>query len=213
MSTRALVVCHVVLLSCSLTGCTIWSLPRTISKVQDRFAEAKSHPQQTADSSGVACGYSTLVSIDENKNGRQLASYPSRVEVAELQPEQFCEVTFTSPGETAGSRTPHSTVAGRVLAIDETHLVLVDAIKIDRQPTMKQSRSLVGRIPYLNRLYKDVAIFTMPVPIPGEVQVSRLSVLQATTIPPELWPSFQQDGFGRVGFDFDFTVQQVPTLP
>lgn len=207
MSTRALMACHVVLLSCSLTGCTIWSLPRTISKVQDRFAEAK--VQQSSNSSGVTCGYSTMVSIDENGNGQRHTSCPKRVEVAELQPEQFCELTFASPGETAGSSTRHTTIAGRVISIDETNLVLVDAIKIDRQPTMKQSRSLVGRIPYLNRLYKDVAIFTMPVPIPGEVQVSRLSVLQATTIPPELWPSFQQDGFGRVGLDFDFDVQQV----
>lgn len=185
MSTRALMACHVVLLSCSLSGCTIWSLPPTTSKVEDHASEASAPLQPVMNSVG-------LTSTD----------------VGQLQRDQYCELIMSSPAASSETGTEQAVIAGRVLAVDETHLVLTDAIRIHREPIQVYRQSGLMKVPYLSRLVaKTTSASVPPVSIPGEVRVPRSSIQNAATISPEIWPSFRRDGIMRIGIDFDFSRQ------
>jgi hypothetical protein len=176
---------QILLLSCYLTGCTIWSLPPTISKVQDRFVEAAPSQLQLMSSTGL-----------------------TPTEVGQLRCDQYCELNVTSPDNSAEVGTEHTTIAGRVAAIDETHLVLTEAVRIHREQIQVQSQSRLRKVPYVSRLLKRTTnAYVPPVSIPGEVRVRRSEVRQASTIPSEQWPTFRRDGIVRIGIDFDLNVE------
>ncbi|MDB5344135.1 MAG: hypothetical protein JWP89_2512 [Schlesneria sp.] len=173
------------LLSCSLTGCTILSLPPTISKVQDHFTETASPRPQLVNSTGL-----------------------TPTEVGQLQCDQYCELRVASPDNSAETGSDDTTIAGRVAAIDETHLVLTEAVRIHRDQIQVQSKSRLRKVPYVSRLLKrTTSAYVPPVSIPGEVRVRRSEVQQASTIPSEQWATFRQDGIVRIGIDFDFNVR------
>src|SRR5882757_9006285 len=113
------------LLSCSLTGCTILSLPPTISKVQDHFTETASPRPQLVNSTGL-----------------------TPIEVGQLQCDQYCELRVASPDNSAETGSDDTTIAGRVAAIDETHLVLTEAVRIHRDQIQVQSKSRLRKVPY-----------------------------------------------------------------
>lgn len=178
-------VTQILLLSCSLTGCTILSLPPTISKVQDRFTEAASPRLQVANSPGL-----------------------TPTEIGQLKQGQYCELIVISSDDSAETRTARTTIAGKVMAIDEAHVILTDAVRIHRDQIQVQSQSRLRKVPYVSRLVKQTtSAYVPPASIPGEVRMRHSEVQQASTIPAELWPAFRRDGIVRIGIDFDFNVQ------
>jgi hypothetical protein len=125
-----------------------------------------------------------------------------------LQPGTYCclETVFDPRGATDLS-IERSKVAGRVVFVDESTVVLDDAISIDDRMTKVYGNPVMSKVPYVSRLYQNSRGITVPTSLPGELKIARSSVVGASTIDAGHWPTFRRDGMERIGIDFDFNVE------
>ncbi|MBS0206797.1 MAG: hypothetical protein JSS49_28315 [Planctomycetes bacterium] len=126
-----------------------------------------------------------------------------------VQTGEYCEIQALLPAADAGVNSPHPTgrIAGRVASIDETTIVLADAVRFHPQEFHSHDTGMVSKLPYLNRLFKNSGVRVDAVPLPGEIRIPKVAVRGLSVIDPESWPSYRQDGFERIGLDFDFNME------
>lgn len=98
------------------------------------------------------------------------------------------------------------TLAGRVVSVDEDSIVLDEVVLIDESTRQTSGIPIVQKVPYVNRLFKNTGVSVQPVAIPGQVHVPLRDIQQVESVAATSWPSVQQNGFQRIGVDFDFTI-------
>lgn len=127
---------------------------------------------------------------------------------SQVAPGDFCELEAGVPEiESAVSLTlSTSKIAGRVVSIDDTSIVLVDAVSMDRRAPHANRSGIISKVPYTNRLFKNTDAQVSTVPIPGEITVPKDSLNSLSKIDPDAWPDYRREGFARIGIDFDFDV-------
>lgn len=173
---------------CALPGCMLWSLP-------------SSNKQSIRDSS-------TLPSVEPQL--REMTGLVP-IEFSQIKPGAYCEFSMVgpiSPETPAVAESP--VIAGRVVSVDASGVVLTDSVSIDRTARTRAKPAPFRKVPYLSRLYKNTGVGVETIPIPGEIRVPRTSIDRASSISPEQWPTIRDGGFVRVGIDFDFDSRTEP---
>ena len=152
-----------------------------------------------------------------DQNGHRLP-----IDYGLLQPGNYCRLE-TTPSEQGtqnestvtdphlDERTPPrtSTIAGRIVSVDENSIVLAEAISISNKPGTIVSESRTTRVLALApKLFKASGIRRETMAIPGEVTVERSSICDLQPVDGTNWAYIQNSGqwFERLGIDFDFNV-------
>lgn len=167
-----------VLAVCAQSGCAIWMWPGAEPQVQHGQIE-QIIPWQAE---------SPLVPGDVDK----------------ITIGQHAQFWITELVDTCRPAGEPRLIAGRVLEVNADEIVVSDGISFD-SPVMKRRQSPLQRIPYYGRLFKTTGVGVIPMPIEGEVRLTKASVLGACAIPESEWDALrQQPHFERIGVDFDF---------
>ena len=133
--------------------------------------------------------------------------------IAESSPGAVSTVPSTNGEGTnskGGFHTNRTTIAGRIVSVDDDSIVLEDVVVIDEPSARATGTPIVNKVPYVSRLFKNSGTWVEPKSIPGQVNVSLRGVQQVESIAAANWPSVRQTGSQRIGVDFDFSI---PTQP
>jgi hypothetical protein len=183
--------CLDTLLVCLLSGCVLYDFPRQANQADNRATPAAQSPVTV-----------TRMVIQPTEIRIVEPTDPSR-----LVAGRYCQLTTVSVNNEiqenrsgASPRIEISKIAGVIVSINESDVVLDEVIRVEESLTM--TTPPFARLPYLSRLFKSAAIYVKCIPIPGELRVSRDSIRQVLVIEPSAWPEFRRSGFVRVGVDF-----------
>ena len=132
------------------------------------------------------------------------------LETDQLKPGQHVQLitgenlTGSHPGSSVGTTL---LIAGTVKSIDGGRIVLHDAAVLDSDSTQR-GVTIINKLPYISRVFKNTETFLRGTPIPGEVTIERSAILRAGEIAEERLQSLRNSGdFERIGVDFDFTAE------
>jgi len=178
----------ILVLAVVLPGCAIWSLP-------------------TADRPPVR--ESNSLPLPEPQLRVMTGRVP--IELEQITPGQYCEFAMSAPPSGDGAQVTHPRViAGRVVSVDATDVVLTESVSIGRCLPATARKPRLNKVPYVNRLFKTTGIGFETVPIPGELRIPRSSIKDVSSISPQQWPTIRDGEFERIGVDFDFDILVPP---
>jgi hypothetical protein len=143
-----------------------------------------------------------------------------------LRGMEYCKLTAdqkrngqVASATTAEGATPNSqgdvqsrptTIAGRVVSVDDHCIILEEAIMIDESARVVTGAPIHSKIPRVSRLFKNTGSMVEPKSIPGQITIPLREVQQVESIAASSWPSVRQAGFQRIGIDFDFNIPSKP---
>lgn len=117
---------------------------------------------------------------------------PDSSDLARMKPGDYADFeVLPKPSEGENPRRRTTEIAGRIVAIDATEMVLTDCLRMEVAEQVLPRGPLAG-VPGLNRLTTSTGIVITPKPTPGEIRVPTSSIARASLIPSQEWPRFQQ---------------------
>lgn len=169
----------------SLAGCALWSLPSMKQpSIADNSGQHSPPPQMKVMTGLLPIG------LDQ------------------IQPGQYCEFTINGPiAPDTASVALLPVIAGRVVSMDSSDVVLAESVAIDRSAPATHHASQLNKVPYISRLFKSTGIRSNTTQIPGELRLARSSIQHASSIPADQWDTVRDGGFIRIGIDFDVQAE------
>lgn len=164
---------------------------------------------------GCASMISTLPIVGKQATADEVANVdfefavPPRITPSELAalPPGAKVTLFHSAGNS------FSRVTGEVLHAGPTGVAMMN---VTRQAQTSTGTSILHKVPYIGRLYKNTGVGQERLPVHW-VPIDRISTAQLLAPPPEGYvaPQLALDTtsgveFERIGIDFDFNVEDVP---
>ena len=198
------VLCIVLVLAC-LEGCSMLSPAARISEVE--------HPAPPVQQLAVRVDQAgNRLPIDYSQ--LQPGSY-YKLETIPNEPGSVNESKIANGHSDKPSRTSTRTIAGRIVSVDETCIVLADAISISNTPGKPATVPMTTKVlayafygPLAPRMWKVSGTGRETVVIPGEVTVERSAIRDLQSVDGTNWAYFQNGGqwYERIGIDFDFNI-------
>ena len=140
----------------------------------------------------------------------------SSVDVAELKPGQKVQVlTKIYPNSPSQLVFSDDIIAGVVHNVSDSHLVLSNVVQVT-YAVSQDTGTMLSRIPYVSRLFKNTAMGATATHIPGAVTLPRSDVVAASVLTDQAYQSLSNGEPPRIGIDFDVveddSVQQPQQL-
>jgi hypothetical protein len=129
--------------------------------------------------------------------------------IAELKPGQHvCLLTHSTVSKTPTSvRRSIQQVAGTVVSIDDSTLVLNHAVKLTEGRTMTGT-PIVSKIPYVSRLFANSGTGRTTISIPGEVSIVRAEIQGISQLTADDLAGLRQTADSmKMGVDFDYQAE------
>jgi hypothetical protein len=175
----------------SLSGCKVYDVP------PDANQQGMSTPKSKAKASAAPETQPVI-----------LTNVTTRTDLNRVRPGEYCELQTTVPQIDSVVGTPYNTskIAGRVVLIDDTKIVLEETISIDDRDDKPTENAKPNKKPHTRRGAKNIGILVSPIAIPGEVAIPRSSIQHASKIDPHSWSEYRREGFQRKPDDFESKV-------
>lgn len=135
----------------------------------------------------------------------------SSVDIKELKPGQKVQVLARSQPEPQQQQWVDSDniIAGVVEEVSNTGLVLNNVVQVTYAVTQDQS-TMLSRVPYVSRLFKNMSMGATANHIPGTVSLSRNEVLATSVLTEEAYRALSNGRPPRIGVDFDVVEAIAP---